>query len=297
MMVALAPGISGPATAKNATDCRLDPPAYPGPNDGLFSKSLAEIGKIVDAKESRDEAGEVRVAREVAAEIAKLHPREATGLLYVVEDLRGIGGISCDAETEFARSLADNIDPVARQILEMDIHPMRAYLKAKDRVDITEGGGGRDERFIALDRRITAEGLCNERVFFLSLELAEHIGTSHMPEAACPRLEALIERAERLSGVGVNEIPMKWYDYHWLTATAVTLCLFDLALPMLERAQQEARVVLESTTASAEAKEFVEVAMENFVEFVAQEHHRASICRLSGAAFDACTPIRSCRNR
>jgi len=98
-------------------------------------------------------------------------------------------------------------------------------------------------------------------------------------------------------GTSVTETPLKWYAYQSLTAVTVRLCLFDLALPMLERSQKEAKMVLSTPMASAETREWVEAAMENFPEYVAQEHSRAATRRLSDAAFEACPSVRSCRDR
>ena len=294
--LAFLPVFPGGAFALNPTDCRIDPPPLLERRDSRIPEALAAVGKIVRAHEAGSTLVEVEVAREVAATIAKFDPHESAGLLYVIEDMRGIGAISHEASLRFARTLVNGIDPVARQKSEFDIHPLRTYLKALEWIidDNSENWIG---KFDALEKQISSQSLCNERVFFLFLEIAEHLGAEYSPKTARPRLEILIARANDLAGVSVDELPMKWYGYQRLTAATVELCLFDLALPMLEKAKAEAKRVLNANTATAESKEWVTAAMENFAEYVADRHRNAPACRLLDNEFEGCSAVPVCRDR
>lgn len=236
MITALMACLSANASPFGPTGCRINPQPHFDRLDGQVSNALTQVAEIVRAKERKDQVAEIKTAREVATSTAKLYPQDAIGFLYVIEDLRGIGGVSYEASLEFARTLTNEIDPTARQQSEMDIHPISAYLKALEWI-LTDNSENWNDKFKQLETSVSEQGLCIERIYFLHLAIAEHIGVNYTPEAARQRLQALIEKAERLSGTSVNEIPMKWYGYQRLTATAATLCLFDLALPMLKRAQ------------------------------------------------------------
>ena len=54
------------------------------------------------------------------------------------------------------------------------------------------------DKFEKIETNIIGQVICNERIFFLFLEIAEHIGYHYAPQRARSRLEALIERAKEL---------------------------------------------------------------------------------------------------
>lgn len=249
MVAALTFGLAAIASPLAPTVCRINPHPPIERASGQVSRALTQIAGIVDAHERSGHANEIASARDVGVFIAELNPQSIVGILNIIKELRIIGGISHKTSLSLIRILIDEIDPFVRQRSEIDIYPIRAYLKAMEWI-ISDNSENWIGRFEKIEESFNKAGICNERIFFLLSEIAEHIDVLYTPERARSRLEMLIERAQYLSGVGVNEIPLKWYAYQRLTAATVELCLFDLALPMLEKSQREAEEVLASPDAS-----------------------------------------------
>ena len=264
------------AFALDPTSCRLEARESHDIGDARYTRSLVGMSEITRAREADTPEVEIKRAWDVAKIIAGFEPLTVSGFVDVIVSLSRIGAISPDAGREFMRGLLAEIDPIANQVSEMDVRPMRAYLKARYQLDV-EDEIEQYKSFDVLDRRIRAARLCKERRFFLLLELAEQIGARHGARAARPRLEELGRRAGTLDGVGLTGIPMKWYGYDRLTVAAAGFGLIDHADAWLSVTQREAEHVTGSAFTSMVSRKFVETAMEDLPEYVAdrRKHHLA----------------------
>jgi hypothetical protein len=169
----------------------------------------------------------------------------------------------------FAKAVRAGMDPTAYPETITDTRRIR-FLKTILDYPLSVGSRSPVDTRLYLKYRLDTAKVCESRKIFLNIAIADgHRFRSG--DNADLYFAALEKRVNRLTGLDVNGLPLKWYGFSQLTKVAMRYGDFQSAWRFLKRTETEAEIARATVDLNETSLDNLEVVMEWLGPYFLQE--------------------------